>query len=171
MYANNTHTNNRSIPQGIKIPEAMGVISGATYLLCVTSFLPFAFYEMEFNLQGDNLKWVRETIQPWRELLLSEEQQLMQGANLSGAGYIGNNGNIQNNGGTQQSNGGTHQSNGGAGKVDLDDLKVVRIAQYLAAILSICSMCFLGFADNVLNLRWRDKLVLPTIAAMPILLV
>jgi len=32
-------------------------------------------------------------------------------------------------------------------------------------------MCFLGFADNVLNLRWRHKLILPTIASLPVLLV
>jgi UDP-N-acetylglucosamine--dolichyl-phosphate N-acetylglucosaminephosphotransferase len=32
-------------------------------------------------------------------------------------------------------------------------------------------MCFLGFADNVLNLRWRHKLILPTIASLPVVLV
>ena len=42
---------------------------------------------------------------------------------------------------------------------------------FLAGLLSINSMCFLGFADNVLNLRWRHKLTLPTIAALPVLFV
>ena len=32
-------------------------------------------------------------------------------------------------------------------------------------------MIFLGFADDVLDLRWRDKLFLPTIATLPLLLV
>ncbi len=32
-------------------------------------------------------------------------------------------------------------------------------------------MVFLGFADDVLNLRWRVKLVLPTIASLPLLMV
>lgn len=32
-------------------------------------------------------------------------------------------------------------------------------------------MIFLGFADDVLDLRWRDKLFLPSIASMPLLMV
>ena len=32
-------------------------------------------------------------------------------------------------------------------------------------------MIFLGFADDVLNLRWRHKLFLPAIAALPLLMV
>jgi UDP-N-acetylglucosamine--dolichyl-phosphate N-acetylglucosaminephosphotransferase len=32
-------------------------------------------------------------------------------------------------------------------------------------------MIFLGFADDVLNLKWRDKLILPTIASLPLLMV
>ena len=32
-------------------------------------------------------------------------------------------------------------------------------------------MCFLGFADNVLDLRWRDKLWLPLCASLPLLVV
>lgn len=30
-------------------------------------------------------------------------------------------------------------------------------------------MTFLGFADDVLNLRWRYKLLLPTLASFPLL--
>ena len=32
-------------------------------------------------------------------------------------------------------------------------------------------MIFLGFADDVLDLKWRDKLILPTIASLPLLMV
>ena len=32
-------------------------------------------------------------------------------------------------------------------------------------------MIFLGFADDVLDLRWRHKLLLPTIACIPLLMV
>lgn len=39
-----------------------------------------------------------------------------------------------------------------------------------AGLFSICFMLFLGFADDVLNLRWRYKLVLPTVAAIPLIL-
>ena len=32
-------------------------------------------------------------------------------------------------------------------------------------------MVFLGFADDVLDLKWRHKLLLPTIASLPLLMV
>ncbi|XP_050434438.1 UDP-N-acetylglucosamine--dolichyl-phosphate N-acetylglucosaminephosphotransferase [Adelges cooleyi] len=43
--------------------------------------------------------------------------------------------------------------------------------EMLAALLSICCMLLLGFSDDVLNLRWRHKLLLPTIASLPLLVV
>ena len=48
---------------------------------------------------------------------------------------------------------------------------VLQFVQWIAAMLSICCMIFLGFADDVLNLRWRHKLLLPTMASLPILMV
>ncbi|OMJ79286.1 hypothetical protein SteCoe_20707 [Stentor coeruleus] len=41
--------------------------------------------------------------------------------------------------------------------------------QYNSAAFSVCFMIFLGFADDVLNLRWRYKLLLPTIASFPLI--
>ena len=38
-----------------------------------------------------------------------------------------------------------------------------------AALLSICFMLFLGFTDDVLDWPWRYKLVLPTVASLPLL--
>jgi len=43
--------------------------------------------------------------------------------------------------------------------------------QLLAALLSISCMLLLGFADDVLDLRWRHKLLLPTMASLPLLMV
>nr|CAG4649403.1 EOG090X07N9 [Scapholeberis mucronata]SVE93669.1 EOG090X07N9 [Scapholeberis mucronata] len=43
--------------------------------------------------------------------------------------------------------------------------------QYVTALLSICCMVLLGFADDVLNLKWRVKLLLPMIASLPLLMV
>lgn len=43
--------------------------------------------------------------------------------------------------------------------------------ELVAALLSICCMLLLGFADDVLDLRWRHKLLLPTIASLPLLMV
>lgn len=54
-------------------------------------------------------------------------------------------------------------------EIGLHELK--ELSMFLAALLSINSMCFLGFADNVLNLKWRHKLTLPSIASLPVLFV
>jgi len=43
------------------------------------------------------------------------------------------------------------------------------VRDYNAALLSICFMIFLGFSDDILDLRWRYKLFLPTIASLPLL--
>ena len=47
----------------------------------------------------------------------------------------------------------------------------LQYAQFICALLSICCMIFLGFADDVLDLRWRHKVLLPTIASLPLLMV
>eukprot|EP00742_Colponemidia_sp_Colp-10_P006433 GILJ01006892.1.p1 GENE.GILJ01006892.1~~GILJ01006892.1.p1 ORF type:complete len:349 (+),score=38.46 GILJ01006892.1:48-1094(+) len=47
---------------------------------------------------------------------------------------------------------------------------ISQLLQYNAALLSICFMVFLGFADDVVNLPWRYKLILPTIATLPLLI-
>lgn len=51
------------------------------------------------------------------------------------------------------------------------ELSQSQFIEYLAALLSIGCMIFLGFADDVLDLRWRDKVFLPTIASLPLLMV
>lgn len=40
---------------------------------------------------------------------------------------------------------------------------------YNSALFSICFMIFLGFTDDTLELKWRYKLVLPTVASLPLL--
>ncbi|EFC47309.1 predicted protein [Naegleria gruberi] len=40
---------------------------------------------------------------------------------------------------------------------------------YIAGLFCTCFMLFLGFADDVLELKWRYKLILPTLAALPLL--
>lgn len=46
-----------------------------------------------------------------------------------------------------------------------------RLAHYLAALLTISLAAFMGFADDVLDLRWRHKLPIPFLAYLPMLLV
>lgn len=47
----------------------------------------------------------------------------------------------------------------------------LQLVEFIGALLSICCMILLGFADDVLDLRWRHKLLLPTIASLPLLMV
>jgi UDP-N-acetylglucosamine--dolichyl-phosphate N-acetylglucosaminephosphotransferase len=42
--------------------------------------------------------------------------------------------------------------------------------EHLSALLSVCFCVFLGFCDDVMDLKWRYKLILPTIASVPLLL-
>lgn len=51
------------------------------------------------------------------------------------------------------------------------ELSTHQFIENLAALLSICCMIFLGFADDILDLKWRHKLLLPTIASLPLLMV
>eukprot|EP00053_Salpingoeca_punica_P012362 m.110802 g.110802 ORF g.110802 m.110802 type:complete len:484 (+) comp15927_c0_seq1:248-1699(+) len=46
-----------------------------------------------------------------------------------------------------------------------------KLLEFVSALLAICCMVFLGFADDVLDLKWRHKLLLPTIASLPLLMV
>ncbi|XP_053613191.1 UDP-N-acetylglucosamine--dolichyl-phosphate N-acetylglucosaminephosphotransferase [Plodia interpunctella] len=59
----------------------------------------------------------------------------------------------------------------GNGLMDTAHFPHNEFAELLAALLSICCMLLLGFADDVLDLRWRYKLLLPTIASLPLLVV
>ena len=43
--------------------------------------------------------------------------------------------------------------------------------RYLAAIISIQSMGFLGFVDDVLELKWRHKLFMPLFASLPLIMI
>jgi len=47
--------------------------------------------------------------------------------------------------------------------------ETIQLSEYNAALTSICFMILLGFGDDVLNLRWRYKLILPMFASLPLL--
>ncbi|XP_026744961.1 UDP-N-acetylglucosamine--dolichyl-phosphate N-acetylglucosaminephosphotransferase-like [Trichoplusia ni] len=59
----------------------------------------------------------------------------------------------------------------GNGLMDTQNFPHNEFAELLAGLLSICCMLLLGFADDVLDLRWRYKLLLPTMASLPLLVV
>ncbi|CAD7922455.1 unnamed protein product [Amoebophrya sp. A120] len=190
--------------QGIKVPEAVGVIPGVVYCFCVTFFLPFAFLSAFSSSNptsgttngftngaagtsnyaisaGDYYtnsltRWLFSFFQVGQEGLIEQELEKASPNNLIAAG-----GDQGNNVGADLFSGssfipGTTASSIGSAQIiaqklqqDVDSFS--RMVQFLAAILSICSMSFFGFVDNVLNLRWRDKLLLPTLASLPLLLV
>ena len=54
---------------------------------------------------------------------------------------------------------------------ELSSLDTIQLLQLFAALLCICSMTLLGFADDILDLKWRHKLLLPAIASLPLLVV
>lgn len=58
-----------------------------------------------------------------------------------------------------------------AGEIFASSLAGIDLVEMLVALLSISCMLFLGFADDVLVLRWREKLILPFIAILPVLMV
>ncbi|EFA78236.1 hypothetical protein PPL_08887 [Heterostelium album PN500] len=47
--------------------------------------------------------------------------------------------------------------------------EAIQLSEFNAALTSICFMILLGFSDDVLNLRWRYKLILPLFASLPLL--
>lgn len=44
------------------------------------------------------------------------------------------------------------------------------LVDYNAALATICFMLFLGFADDVLDIPWRVKLILPCLASLPLMI-
>jgi UDP-N-acetylglucosamine--dolichyl-phosphate N-acetylglucosaminephosphotransferase len=53
--------------------------------------------------------------------------------------------------------------------ITLNHTELFKLLEINAALLSICFMLFLGFSDDVLDWPWRYKLILPTIASLPLL--
>ena len=45
------------------------------------------------------------------------------------------------------------------------------LATWCAALLSVQSMILLGIMDDVLDIRWRNKILLPSLAAIPLLVI
>jgi len=45
----------------------------------------------------------------------------------------------------------------------------MQLIEYNAGLLATCMAVLLGFVDDVLDLKWRHKLIVPTIATLPLL--
>jgi UDP-N-acetylglucosamine--dolichyl-phosphate N-acetylglucosaminephosphotransferase len=44
-----------------------------------------------------------------------------------------------------------------------------RLIEYNAGLLAICMVVLLGFVDDVIDLKWRHKVIVPTVASLPLL--
>ena len=44
-----------------------------------------------------------------------------------------------------------------------------RLIEYNAGLLAICMVALLGFVDDVIDLKWRHKMIVPTVASLPLL--
>ena len=127
--------------QGPKVPEAMGAVACTVYLVCMFIFVPFPFLH-------DYASW---------------------GASSEGGGGWGRVADAR----------ASTSFLGGLGFAPAKALPAplayhfphAHLSKFLCALLAICCMCFLGFADNVLDLRWRDRLWLPLAASLPLLVV
>ncbi|KAH0972326.1 hypothetical protein GBA52_024482 [Prunus armeniaca] len=57
------------------------------------------------------------------------------------------------------------------GTVKVVNISIMQwLVEYNAALASICFMVLLGFVDDVLDIPWRVKLLLPSFAALPLLM-
>lgn len=45
-----------------------------------------------------------------------------------------------------------------------------KLGEFLSAVLAIQSMVLLGFADDILDVRWRYKIWFPAVASIPLLI-
>lgn len=44
-----------------------------------------------------------------------------------------------------------------------------RLVEYNAGLLAICMVVLLGFVDDVIDLKWRHKIIVPMVASLPLL--
>lgn len=52
---------------------------------------------------------------------------------------------------------------------NMENTNISKLLEINSALLSVCFMLFLGFTDDVLDWPWRYKLILPTVASLPLL--
>lgn len=124
------------------VPEAMGAVACTVYLVCMFAFIPFPFMH-------DFARW-----------------GAADGGGAWGAAPTPNSG-----GGGWVAPWAQPPSAPSAGAAALYSFPHAHLSKFLCALLAICCMCFLGMADDVLDLRWRDRLWLPLAASLPLLMV
>ncbi|KAL9098998.1 MAG: hypothetical protein Q9163_005442 [Psora crenata] len=105
----------------VEIPEAMGGVCAAVYLLLMILFMPFLFY--------------RDIIMAAADAVFDTERNQVE-----------------------------------AGRV-LHRFPLAKLASYQSAILSLALVVILGNYDDLFDIRWRHKVLIPGIASIPMLVV
>jgi len=114
-----------------KVPEAVGIVVGITYLVSIICFILFPFWK------------IRELEPVFNYVFALIENQDFYNPNLIPSIM--------------------------KLKSVIDLMKY--LIQYLGALSAINMMMKLGFTDDVLDLRWRHKFSLPTVASLPLLFI
>ncbi|BGP20409.1 hypothetical protein JCM10213_004627 [Rhodosporidiobolus nylandii] len=127
------------------IPEATGVIAASVYILLLSLFapLPYLSHLLPSSFSAISLPELNTTSFPPSSSSLSSPS-----ANLIAPDDWA-------------------PSNGGAESLAFPHHS---FATYLASLLSLLIATFLGFCDDVFDIRWRFKLPIPVIASVPLLL-
>ena len=122
----------------------MGAVCAAVYLLVIIVFIPFPFYKdiVAATSGGGN----RETFLDRPEV---ENGRILHRFPHSKVGFL------------PQPSGALRNADG---------LRC-KLASYLSAILSLQSVVLLGIGDDLFDIRWRHKLFIPALAAIPMLVV
>uniref|UniRef100_A0A914VW94 UDP-N-acetylglucosamine--dolichyl-phosphate N-acetylglucosaminephosphotransferase n=1 Tax=Plectus sambesii TaxID=2011161 RepID=A0A914VW94_9BILA len=97
------HGNDQCKVSNDKVPEPLGVVTAAVYLIVMFLFIPFPFFQ-----------WTTS---------------------------------------------------------EIDKFPHEKFLAFLSGLISICTAILLGFGDDVLDLRWRHKLMFPTLSSLPVLMV
>ncbi|KAL8952284.1 MAG: hypothetical protein Q9222_001815 [Ikaeria aurantiellina] len=132
-----------SKPRRPELPETMGAICAVIYLLTLIAFIPFPFYKdiVAATSGGSN-----------REMT-GDQQQLARGRVLHRFPH----------------NKVLNLRNPDLRRRTMAEYQ--QLASYLSALLSLQSVVILGIADDLFDIRWRHKLFIPAVAAIPMLAV
>lgn len=140
------------------VPEPMGVICAAVYLIVMFLFIPFPFIEWigtEWASQNQSYLFAvrvfglvssptRPVFSPWPvptiTLTGTPLQRMFQFLETTCC-------------------------------ISRTAFPYTKFLAFLSGLISVCTAILLGFADDVLDLRWRHKLAFPTLSSLPILMV
>lgn len=129
----------------VKVPEALGLVAGCMFLLCVVSFqvIYSGTFKGRWHQEGDvyEASWqVRAMTFP----RLSTASRVRVGSPVMSP----------------------HTITPSSPAIAPGDRAQV---EYNAGMASICFMLLLGFADDVLDIPWRIKIIMPLFASLPLL--